>query len=79
MEKSKIGTTNSGSKLDKGYVGHMASKMMKRSKSIENRQHAAIEEKSKLLKNVESTGNLKISQLPYHKTKLIELDHISIY
>lgn len=79
VEKSKIGTTNSGSKLDKGYVGHMAAKMMKRSKSIENRQHAAIEEKSKLLKNIESTDNLKISQLPYHKTKLIELEDLSIY
>lgn len=79
VEKSKTGTTNSGSKLDRGYVGHMAAKMMKRSKSIENRQLAAIEEKSKLLKNIESTDNLKISQIPYHKTKLIELDDVSIY
>lgn len=79
VEKSKIGTTNSGSKLDKGYVGHMAAKMMKRSKSIENRQKSAIEEKSKLLKNIENSSELKISQLPYHKAKLLELDHISIF
>ncbi|MGB4588613.1 MAG: Lsa family ABC-F type ribosomal protection protein [Clostridiaceae bacterium] len=79
VEKSKIGTLNSGSKLDKGYVGHMAAKMMKRSKSIENRQQIAIEEKSKLLKNIENASNLKISQLAYHKTRLVELDHVSIF
>lgn len=79
VEKSKKGTTNSGSKLDKGYVGHKAAKMMKRSKSIESRQQAAIEEKSKLLKNIESSDSLKISQLVYHKNKLVELENVSIF
>lgn len=79
VEKSKKGTTNSGSKLDKGYVGHKAAKMMKRSKSIESRQQAAIEEKSKLLKNIESLESLKISQLTYHKNKLVELENVSIF
>ena len=79
VEKSKKGTTNSGSKLDKGYVGHKAAKMMKRSKSIENRQQAAIEEKSKLLKNIESSDSLKISQLTFHKNKLVELENVSIF
>lgn len=79
VEKSKKGTTNSGSKLDKGYVGHKAAKMMKRSKSIENRQQAAIEEKSKLLKNIESSDSLKMSQHAYHKNKLVELDNVSIF
>jgi len=79
VEKSKKGTTNSGSKLDKGYVGHMAAKMMKRAKSIENRQQAAIEEKSKLLKNIEGSDSLKISQLSYHKRQLVELEKVSIF
>ncbi|MBU3130746.1 Lsa family ABC-F type ribosomal protection protein [Clostridium tagluense] len=79
VEKTKNGTTNSGSKLDKGHVGHMAAKMMKRSKVIENRQYAAIEEKSKLLKNIENSDNLKISQLAYHKSRLVELENISIF
>ncbi|MDF9839294.1 MULTISPECIES: Lsa family ABC-F type ribosomal protection protein [unclassified Paenibacillus] len=78
VEKSKNGTRNSGSKLDKGYVGHKAAKMMKRSKSIEQRQHSAIEDKSKLLKNIESSDSLKITDLPYHKNQLAEFDHISI-
>ena len=32
VEKSKNGATKAGSKLDKGYVGHKAAKMMKKSK-----------------------------------------------
>ncbi|MFC3747160.1 Lsa family ABC-F type ribosomal protection protein [Paenibacillus sp. GCM10012306] len=78
VEKSKNGTRNSGSKLDKGYVGHKAAKMMKRSKGIEQRQQAAIDDRSNLLKNVESSENLKISQLSYHKNQLAELIGVSI-
>ncbi|RUT35742.1 Lsa family ABC-F type ribosomal protection protein [Paenibacillus zeisoli] len=79
VEKTKNGSHNSGSKVDKGYVGHKAAKMMKRSKNLEHRQQAAIEEKSLLLKNIESSDSLKLSQLPYHKSQLAELDHVSIY
>lgn len=79
VEKTKNGTRNSGSKVDKGYVGHKAAKMMKRSKSMEQRQHSALEEKSRLLKNIESAESLKIAQLPYHKGQLAELEDVSIY
>ncbi|MDD9265570.1 Lsa family ABC-F type ribosomal protection protein [Paenibacillus sp. GCM10023248] len=79
IEQSKNGTRNSGSKIDKGYVGHKAAKMMKRSKSIEKRQQSAIEAKSKLLKNVESSESLEITQLSYHLPTLVELDAISIH
>ena len=79
VEKTKNGTRNSGSKVDKGYVGHKAAKMMKRSKSIEQRQQSAIEEKANLLKNIESADSLKLSQLVYHKRQLAELEHISIH
>ncbi|AOZ90878.1 Lsa family ABC-F type ribosomal protection protein [Paenibacillus crassostreae] len=78
VEKTKNGTTNSGSKLDKGYVGHKAAKMMSRSKAIEHRQQSAIHEKSKLLKNIENSDSLKISQLAFHKNQLIELEKVSI-
>lgn len=78
VEKTKNGTRNSGSKIDKGYVGHKAAKMMKRSKSMEQRQQSAIEDKSKLLKNIESSESLKIAQLNYHKEQLAEFDHLSI-
>lgn len=79
VEKTKNGTKNSGSKVDKGYVGHKAAKMMKRSKSIEQRQQAAIDERSKLLKNVEHADSLKLSQLAYHHNRLASLEQVSIY
>ena len=79
VEKTKFGTKNSGIKPDKGYIGHKSAKMMKRSKNIESRQQSALEEKSKLLKNIESNEALKIHQLGYHKNSLVELKNISIF
>lgn len=79
VEKTKNGTRNSGSKVDKGYIGHKAAKMMKRSKSMEQRQQSAIEESSKLLKNIESSESLKITQLVYNKKQMVELEHVSIH
>lgn len=79
VESTKLGTTNSGSAIDRGYVGHKAAKMMKRSKNLENRQQTAIEEKSKLLRNIESSEKLKLSQLELHTGRLAELADISVY
>ena len=78
VESSKHGTTNSGSKLDKGYVGHKAAKMMKRAKNIESRQQDMIDEKSKLLKNIESNESLKIAPLTFYDKKLVELTDVAI-
>ncbi|MBG9800469.1 Lsa family ABC-F type ribosomal protection protein [Brevibacillus laterosporus] len=78
VEKTKNGTRNSGSKVDKGYIGHKAAKMMKRSKAMEQRQQSAIDERSKLLKNIENPDSLKISQLAF-KNQLVELENVSIY
>lgn len=79
VEKTKMGTKNSGIKPDKGYIGHKSAKMMKRSKTIEARQQAAIANKSKLLKNIESAERLKISQLPFHTDRFVELKDIAIF
>ncbi|MGI6685347.1 MAG: Lsa family ABC-F type ribosomal protection protein [Bacillota bacterium] len=79
VERSKKGAKNSGIKPDRGYVGHKAAKMMKRAKSMENRQRSAINKKSKLLKNIEESHCLKINPLVYHKSRLAELDHVSIF
>lgn len=78
VERTKNGTRNSGSKVDKGYIGHKAAKMMKRSKNLEQRQQAAIREKSKLLKNIESAERLQIHPLDFHKDELVQLEHVSI-
>jgi len=78
VERSKNGTRNSGSKIDKGYVGHKAAKMMKRSKTIEARQQQAIEQKSTLLKNAETVDTLKIHPLTYHSDLLVSFSDVSV-
>ncbi|PEI88521.1 Lsa family ABC-F type ribosomal protection protein, partial [Bacillus pseudomycoides] len=78
VEASKNGTRNSGSKLDKGFVGHKAAKMMKKAKNLESRQQKAIEEKSKLLKNVEKTELLKLEQLKFQSNELVVLTDVSV-
>ncbi|TCM99726.1 lincosamide and streptogramin A transport system ATP-binding/permease protein [Paenibacillus sp. BK033] len=78
VEATKNGTTNSGSKLDKGFVGHKAAKMMKRAKNLETRQNKAIEEKSTLLKNVEKTESLQLEPLEYKSKELLQLTDVSV-
>ncbi|HML33239.1 Lsa family ABC-F type ribosomal protection protein [Sporomusa sphaeroides] len=79
VETTKFGTRNSGIKPDKGYIGHKSAKMMKRSKAIEARQQAAIEDKSRLLKNIESSERLKISQLNFHADRFVEFSNVAIF
>ena len=71
IEKTKIGTTNSGSKPDKGYIGHQAAKMMKRSKVLENRYEKKIEEKAQLLNNIDRNDSLTIKPLINRKEPMI--------
>lgn len=63
---------------DKGHIGHMAAKMMKRSKIIETRQQNALAEKSRLLKNVEEADKLKIAPLPFHSNRLLHMRAVSV-
>lgn len=63
----------------RSYEGAKAKKAMKRAKAIEVRQQSAIEEKSKLLKNIERNEKLKISQIDFHTNRLVELENISIF
>ena len=74
VEATKIGF----GPCDRGYIGHKAEKMMTRSKAIERRQQAAIEEKSKLLKNIERSDPLKIFQTPFHTKRLVSLRDVAI-
>lgn len=73
VEKSKRGAA------DKGRVGHMAAKMMKRSKNIENRKNKAIEAKKDLLKDIEEYDDLKMFPLEHFQTTLISLQYFSLY
>lgn len=62
----------------RSYEGAKSRKMMSRAKDIKGRQQAAVEDKSKLLKNLESADTLKISTLPYHTNRLVSLSNVSI-
>ncbi len=55
-----------------------AKKMMSRSKAIHERQVTAIDNKSKLLKNIEQSADLKISPLKFHTANLLTLDKVSV-
>lgn len=72
VEASKTGAA------DKGFVGHKAAKLMKRSKSIEARQQQAVEEKSSLLKNLETAEALKLSPLEYRSETLVSYSEVSV-
>ncbi len=67
-----------GVKPDKGHIGRMAAKMMKRSKSAEQRINKAAEQKEKLLKNIERLDELSIDPEPYFKKRLISAVDLSI-
>jgi len=78
IEKSKYNTTNSGSSIDRGYVGHQSAKMMKKSKVIEKRIEKSIEQKSNLLHNIDRNDDLKIVPLEVRKNPLIIANDLQI-
>ncbi len=78
VEKTKIGSLNSGLKPDKGYIGHKAAKMMKRAGAIEARKEKAAQEKAQLLKNFETAESLSVKPLEYPKNRLVELENLSV-
>ena len=78
VERSKNGTTNSGSKLDKGYVGHKSAKMMQRSKSLQKRQAKELAAKEGLLNNLETISELKLSPLTFHEQRLAWAENLQI-
>ena len=58
--------------------GAKSKKQMARAKAIEARQEAAIEEKSKLLKDLEQNPDLKLRQERYHRERLLLLRDVRI-
>jgi len=75
----KIESTKIGLGLgDRGAIGAQAARTMKRSKAIEGRQQRVIEEKQRLLKNIETVADLKIFPEKYHAKTLVKLRNVSI-
>lgn len=81
IENTKIGfdprkTEKSASR--RSSIAARSKKLMNRSKAIETRVQRAADEKRGLLKNVETTGTLKLSALEYHSNTLLSLTGVSI-
>ncbi len=75
VEKTKFGA----GPCNRGFIGAKSAKMMQRAKAIEKRHNLAIEQKSKLLKNIERTFPLKFWPLHHRKTVLVEADNAVCY
>lgn len=79
VEAGKRGQKVSGIKPDKGHVGAQAAKLMKRAKAAELRREKKVQEKSKLLKNLESRERLEVKSLTYHKRPLVTAEDFGVY
>lgn len=60
----------------RAYIGEKSRRMQQRRKNLERRQNRAIEEKQKLLKNIETAEDLKLFALSHHSQKLAVLEHV---
>lgn len=81
MEASKIGEKSRIYEkcIDtRAYIGEKSRRMQMRRKNLERRQNRAIEEKSSLLKNIETVDNLKLYPLRHHKEVLVKVEGLGI-
>lgn len=69
VEATKIG----GGPTDRGRIGHLAAKAMKRSLTIRTRIDREIEEKEELLKDIEYASDLHLNPLPAQGRYLMRL------
>uniref|UniRef100_I2PXH1 ATPase component of ABC transporters with duplicated ATPase domain n=1 Tax=Desulfovibrio sp. U5L TaxID=596152 RepID=I2PXH1_9BACT len=64
--------------VDRGFIGHKAARLMQRAKSVEARRRKALEDTSRLLKDVETTAPLSIRSVPFHGKKLVEANNLAL-
>lgn len=81
VESTKIGAKSE--KYEKcidtrAYVGEKSRRMQMRRKNLERRQQREIEEKSELLKNLETVEDLKLFPLKHYKEKLVTMEDCTI-
>lgn len=81
VEAEKIGFRSGKyeKSLDKrAYIGEKSRRMQQRRKNLEHRQEKEIEEKSALLKNLETVEDLKLFPLKHYKEKLVVMEDCSL-
>lgn len=81
VESTKIGAKSE--KYEKcigtrAYVGEKSRRMQMRRKNLERRQQREIEEKSELLKNLETVEDLKLFPLTHYKDRLVKMENCTI-
>lgn len=87
IESRKIGKKAAAEAKRKGastkgrraYIGEKTKRMEKRRKNLENREEKAIEEKSGLLKNLETAEDLKLFPLRHYKDISVNLSDVCIH
>lgn len=77
VESTKTGLGKSGP-MDRGFVSHKSAKMMRRTKSIQQRRQKALEEASSLLQDLEKAESLKLRPLTA-RGRLLYLADVSLF
>ena len=80
-EREKIGSGPKKNEMNAGrrpYLGEKSRKANQRAKAIAGRQEAAIEEKSRLLKDIEKADSLRLPCLEYRAELLAELRDVTV-
>ncbi len=72
VEAGKLGAT------DRGHVGHLAAKAMKRALSIQTRQQRMIDEKKDLLHDIEYASELRLETLAHDKKVFLTAESLSL-
>lgn len=67
-----------GAGLNKPYLAEKSRKANRRAKAIAGRRDAAVEEKSRLLKNIEKADSLRLPCLSFRSELLAELQELSV-
>lgn len=82
VERTKIGfnpVKEDRNISTRAYIGEKSRRMQQQRKNIEHRQQRAIDDKSMLLKNIETTENLKLLPLRHYKEVLVQAKDLAIY
>lgn len=81
VESTKIGkkSIKNGQKIaNRDYIGEKSKRMQQRRKNIEQRRGKELEEKSKLLKNIESQDDIRVIPAVHHKKRLVSAKELTL-
>lgn len=81
VESTKIGkkSIKNGQKIaNRDYIGEKSKRMQQRRKNIEQRRGKELEEKSKLLKNIESQDDIRVIPAVHHKKRLVSAKGLTL-